>query len=105
MGQILKPTCKCNTEFEELLVGFGFNYLENNIANQPTPCFNCKKVFVRNINNEKLKCPNNKCRRKVEPYGKFVETEDGMEYVLDEKNKCPVCLEVELTFEPVGMWD
>ena len=49
MGHILKQTCKCNTEFEELLVGFGFNYLENNIANQPTPCFNCKKVFVINI--------------------------------------------------------
>ena len=30
MGQILKPICKCNTEFKELLVGSGFNYLENN---------------------------------------------------------------------------
>lgn len=105
MGQILKPTCKCNTEFEELFVGCGFNDFEENVDNEPTPCFNCKKIFVRNVNNEKHKCPNPKCRRKVEPYGKFVETEYGMDYILDEKNRCPLCLEVELTFEPMGCWD
>ena len=116
MGNMVKPICKCEHEFEDLFMGTGMRLLgEKNRDYVPSPCFHCKTVVETNLYNKRYQCP--KCKRKVEPYVelKKVEVEEyfksfGLnheyEYELeDKKYKCPNCNEVELKFEWVGMWD
>lgn len=115
MGGILRPKCECNFEFYNVYVGLGMIYLPK-VFNVPTPCFNCKTIFVGNIFKKNLKCP--QCKSTVEPYGEIIKTDcedigilnwkfdSDKRYVLEEKKyKCPNCLKMELTFEDRGHWD
>ena len=123
MGEVIKPRCECNFEFDELFVGAGMMGSPKG-GDNPTPCFNCKTIFLSDIFKKKIECP--KCNRKVEPYGGISDTgqEDIMvtpenlgeiinwlkeldeRYELKgEKFKCPNCLKKELTFVNIGLWD
>ena len=117
MGTMVQPKCKCNHEFENLNLGGGFSDFRTSCL-VPSPCFNCKNVFGLNIFNKKHLCPT--CRRKCNPYGEIstnpsqnslvfeweIDFETSSTYELeDKKYTCPVCMDMELTFEETGCWD
>ncbi len=117
MGTMVQPKCKCNHEFENLNLGGGFSDFRSSCL-VPSPCFNCKNVFGLNIFNKKHLCPT--CRRKCNPYGEIttdpsqnflvfewgIDFETSSTYELeDKKYTCPVCMDMELTFEETGFWD
>ena len=77
-----------------------------------------KDVFGLNIFNKKHLCP--ACRRKTTPYGEIstnpspnslvfeweIDFETSSTYELENKKyTCPVCMNMELTFEETGCWD
>lgn len=117
MGMMVQPKCKCNHEFENLNLGGGFSDFKTSCI-VPLPCFNCKDVFGLNIFNKQHLCP--KCRTKGTPYGEIssnpspnllvfeweIDFENSSTYELeDKKYTCPVCMDMELTFEETGCWD
>lgn len=116
MGSIVKPICKCDSEFNEIFLGTGMRIFGRNHRDiVPSPCSKCKSVVETNLFNKRYRCP--KCRKKVEPYVKYTKKEligfeTPMEYdheydyeLEDKKYKCPNCNEVELRFENWGCWD
>jgi predicted RNA-binding Zn-ribbon protein involved in translation (DUF1610 family) len=115
MGSVIRPVCKCNSNFPSLYAGGGFSDWKD-VCNVPTPCFHCQTIFTRNLYNKILRCP--KCRKVVHPYGEVVDFNNDMDKVfswsfqfnkkyqlLSKKFRCPVCKEEELSFIREAMWN
>ena len=116
MGMMLKPFCKCGSEFQTEFVGGGFSNTKF-YCNIPFICYHCNIIFSKNGSDGKKKnCP--KCRRKTSSLGMISKTEpekptifdweignDAVYYLEEKKYNCPNCEEEELSFEVVGLWD
>jgi predicted RNA-binding Zn-ribbon protein involved in translation (DUF1610 family) len=110
MENIVKPVCKCDSNFDEIFMSGGMRIMGmTNKDIVPSPCYHCETVIETNLHNKRYRCP--KCRRKVDPYVniKNIESKEffksfGLDhdYELEEnKYMCPKCLKEELTF---GLW-
>ena len=112
MGNIIKASCLCGLESEDIYHGIGFRFYETGTRVEPAFCDACGIVVGRDINKSYSKCP--KCRKKVKFYRdeieeRVVEEELGLstgDYLEDKEFwHCPKCKREKLQFESMGLWD
>ncbi len=72
--------------------GIGFMDYQDQRSREIYPCYNCGNLTV--TRQEKPRCSNPKCRRRVYDFKKNKEL-----------LKCPYCIKYEMEFEEVGLWD
>jgi hypothetical protein len=110
MGYVLKATCACGYQSEEILQGIGFDYARNGVYFEPAYCDRCGTVEVRDGREESPQCET--C------YGAmhFYQAEDdapAIDEILGLPQTdygkrtwhCPHCKQDTLSFVTTGFWD
>jgi Zn finger protein HypA/HybF involved in hydrogenase expression len=122
MGNILRGSCRCGFDTDDIFVGGGFmNFMDT--CNAPALCLSCNEFLVRNyIKKGTARCP--ACHKSVTFYDdpslsdQSTQTEefdwlvtwriaDRNEFfkLADTRYLCPQCKQMTLVFKDRGNWD
>jgi predicted RNA-binding Zn-ribbon protein involved in translation (DUF1610 family) len=115
MGSIIKASCECGFESEDLFIGFGFADVSMDRYLAPAICLNCHKILIKNYKKKYTKCPS--CRKKVVFYNN-TKLRAGLNNSSQSDNEkdeefdltfttylCPRCGKMTMRFFDVGCWD
>ena len=104
MGIIYQYSCNsCPDIWGTINYGIGMMYPISKIDNRLFGCYDCGKVFDRNINKKFNRCPD--CRKKPTELVFHKEDELGISEEVKSKISCPNCKTGKLKIEDGGCWD
>ena len=104
MGQIIRYSCKhCFDIFGTVYYGIGMMFFENNNEYRLFGCYECGKVFERNINVKFNRCP--KCRKKPIELKVYLEDDNTGLNSMNSNIICPKCKKNKLLIQGAGTWD
>jgi ribosomal protein L37AE/L43A len=114
MGSIIKASCECGFESEDLFIGVGFLDVNHDRYLAPAVCLNCHKIFVKNYKKKYPRCSS--CRKKVVFYNDpKLQAESKNPMQSDERDEgfslpdttylCPQCEKKTMRFVDIGCWD
>ena len=94
MGNIYNLKCNCGYSKNRVLIGCGRAGVINV---EPLYCKSCSILFLANVRNENIICP--------ECAGTNIQKYVGDLWEEGKKTKCPACRKKSLAFIEVGCWD
>jgi ribosomal protein L37AE/L43A len=112
MGSLIRATCTCGFESEQIMQGFGFMYFETEAFYEPAYCDHCGTIVEMDGRDQVPVCE--KCNNKMTYYKNEVDAPavnelTGMpntEYLSEREFwHCPRCKKQNLKFIHEGMWD
>ncbi len=115
MGSIIKASCECGFESEDLFIGVGFLDVNHDRYLAPAVCLNCHKIFVKSYKKKYSRCSS--CRKKVVFYNApNLQAESNSSSQSNSKKEdefslpdttylCPKCGKMTMKFYDAGNWD